>query len=772
MIQKIERIKNVGNYEDYLASGDTSFKKMTIIYAENGAGKTTLARILHSLSQDEPTIIQNHRRIGSASLPEINIRTSSGNIIFNGHKWNIPMEHIIVFDAHFVSDNVYTGFQISNDHKKHLYKFVLGDAGVETAKKIERVKQLIESKNSEIASVLAQIQAYCKISDVESILKIKPQPAIDQLIQEKEKELKISLDNKAILIHSLLIRLNPINVNIDYNSLRTLFSLTIEDIGQEYLDIVNQHILCLEEHNMPNVSNWLLEGIKIISNPEFENCPFCGQSIKQNKLIEGYNQYFSKRYKNIVNEIDNFIIALAQHNVQQNIDNIISSYKLLVESHAFWDNYMQAKSIIPILEFDFEKLIASYNQLKDTLLVKKTTPIVAIPVDIINDYCNREALLMEKINIINNFVLSYNDRINNLKGKIRPEADVEKELKQLNLIKNRFQQPLLNLCNRVILLKKQLSRLQSINKALQQQQKNISNEIVRQYGEKTNYYLRDVFQTKFQILEIKDGGIRGRAKESNLSYTLTFNGTPIEPEGTTHTSFKNVLSEGDKNTIAFSFFLAKLTTEDGLSNKIVVFDDPLTSLDLNRRNKTIHQLVILYPQVTQSIILSHNLHFLIELNGNSRIKKCDKKSLQIFNANGVSRILEYDIKKDWLDNYQKALESMESFLNNPSPDNQETAINSIRVSLETFLKLKYCRYISNHDDTFGTIISNLEKSSCSFINSNKSDVIDKLNQLLSISWRGHHGTVEEKDVYSEVDLSTAEALGYVRMAMNLLNSEL
>lgn len=772
MIQKIERIKNVGNYEDYLASGDTSFKKMTIIYAENGAGKTTLARILHSLSQDEPTIIQNHKRIGAESLPEINIRTSSGNIIFNGNKWNTPMEHIIVFDAHFVSDNVYTGFQISNDHKKHLYKFVLGDVGVETAKKIERVKQLIECQNSEIASVVSQIQSSCKISDVDAIINIKQQPNIVQLIQEKEKDLKISHDNKAILTHGLLTSLKPIKLNVDYDGLKALLSLTIENIGQEYLEIVNRHISYLEEHNMPNVSNWLLEGIKIVSSAEIENCPFCGQSIKQNKLIEGYNQYFSKRYKNIVAEIDGLIMVLTQYNLQQNIDNIISSYKLLIESCAFWENYLQTKSVIPALDFDFEKLVDLYNQLKESLFAKKTTPIMSMSTDIVDGYRNLAISLMDKIIIINNFITEYNNKISNLKSKIRPEADVERELKGLNLINSRFQTPLLNLCNRVILLRNQLSRLQSINKSLQQRQKSISNEIVRQYGEKTNYYLRNVFQTKFQLLEIKDGGIRGRSKESNLSYTLTFNGTPIEPEGTSHTSFKNVLSEGDKNTIAFSFFLAKITTDDGLSDKIVVFDDPLTSLDLNRRNKTIHQLVVLYPQVAQSIILSHNLHFLIELNGNSRIKKCDKKSLQIFNANGVSRILEYDIKKDWLDNYQKALKSMELFLNNPAPDNQEAAINSIRISLETFLKLKYCRYISNHDDTFGTVISNLEKSSCAFINTNKNEVIDKLNQLLVISWRGHHGTVEEKEIYSEISLSTTEAQGYVRMALDLLNSEL
>ena len=62
MIVKIEHIKNIGNYEDYQASGDVALKKMSLIYAENGAGKTTLSRILHSLSLNDGKVISNHYR--------------------------------------------------------------------------------------------------------------------------------------------------------------------------------------------------------------------------------------------------------------------------------------------------------------------------------------------------------------------------------------------------------------------------------------------------------------------------------------------------------------------------------------------------------------------------------------------------------------------------------------------------------------------------------------------------------------------------------------
>ena len=65
MITKIEKLKNIGNFEDYTASGDVTLKRMSIIYAENGAGKTTLSQVLHSLATNNPEIIKRHTRIGA-----------------------------------------------------------------------------------------------------------------------------------------------------------------------------------------------------------------------------------------------------------------------------------------------------------------------------------------------------------------------------------------------------------------------------------------------------------------------------------------------------------------------------------------------------------------------------------------------------------------------------------------------------------------------------------------------------------------------------------
>jgi wobble nucleotide-excising tRNase len=49
--------------------------------------------------------------------------------------------------------------------------------------------------------------------------------------------------------------------------------------------------------------------------------------------------------------------------------------------------------------------------------------------------------------------------------------------------------------------------------------------------------------------------------------------------------FKTSLSEGDKRTLAFAFFIASTESDSNLSNKIIIIDDLMCSLDLNRSSK-------------------------------------------------------------------------------------------------------------------------------------------------------------------------------------------
>lgn len=771
MITKIESITNIGNFEAYNASGDVALKKMNIVYAENGAGKTTLSRILHSLSTDDASIILNHRRIGATMPSKVVIKDDTNHQhVFNGTNWNAPIPEIAVFDAHFVANNIYTGFQISNDHKRHLYQFVLGDSGVSISKKIDRTKTLIERTNADLSRVNDLIHTACPAYDVERIVRMPVVPDIDNRIKAKIDELKIAQNNRAIISQPTFSSIPLLETGIDANNLSSLLSFSIDDIGEEYVALVKQHITKIEKEGIEHPIIWINKGINYASSTK--TCPYCGSDLTENKLVIGYNQYFSERFNEILNKVNSEYQLINNINLQLIITQLNNAYSKTCELLNFWKNYIKCEAEIPVISIDEEQLYNVFNEIKSAIENKRNNPIAPVPSDCVITFNQYILSINTDIAAINAFLAASNGLIAQIRSTIRNEADVQKELDALQIQQIRYLSPLKELCMKHQIIEAQVDRLQKLNRYYQQEQKAQSNALFSQYGTKINFYLSSVFATKFQISNIKDAGYRGRSREVNLEYTLSFNGTPIEHDGEGSNSFKNVLSEGDKNTIAFSFFLAKLTTDPNFANKIVVFDDPLTSLDLNRRNATIHQLCILQQQCAQVIVLSHNLHFLVELNSRKVIKKNFKKELQIVNANGRATIQEYQVRKDWIDSYKKSLQDMNEYLSAPSWDKQEKAINAIRISLETFLKLKYCMYIPNPEETFGTIVSNLENSACHFINSNKQEVIDKLNQLVSISWRGHHGSIEERNIYSEVVLSSAEAQQYVNMTLNLINSEL
>lgn len=771
MISKIEKIKNIGNFEDYNASGDVTLKKMNIIYAENGAGKTTLAQILHSLSVNDASIIQCHKRIGATGLPEVCVKDDSNRQhIFNGTRWNNPIPEVAVFDAHFVANNVYTGFDISKDHHKRLYQFVVGDSVVEIVKKVERVKGLIDKQNIDLSNCSSQITATAHESDLSKILNISQNPNIDTEIALKDKELTLAKNNEQILKLPVPAKIKLPEFSVNYEKAKEILQTTVDGIGEEYLKLVQDHLDELQQAGMTQGSAWIHQGSQILKS----KCPFCGQSIDGIQLVEGYNQYFSKRYNDAVAEAKSLVQVLSGINIALIEQQVENSYKQISESIKVWNTYITGQSPIPPLELEKIRLSAKYDALRTVFAQKALNPIMPVSVNELDDYNKACIDLIDNCNQINDYVHIYIEKIAELRSKIRPVDIVEKELRSLYLARSRYEQPLLGLCKKYVVLNTQSTRLNKINRELQQQQKTSANSIFTQYGSKINDYLQNIFMTSFKVENVSDGGYRGRGKEPNLDYTITFNGTPIiqGDDGVANTSFRNVLSEGDKNTIAFSFFLSKLINEPNFADKIVVFDDPLTSLDLNRRNATIDQLVWLHSRCKQVIVLSHNLHFLVDLKSRNDISKGNKKVLQIVNSLGKSKISEFELKKEWIDRYKQSIQKMKDFIANPDPSKQEDAINSIRLSLETFLKLKYCLFIPDQDMTFGQIVGELDKKPCTFVNADKNAVITQLNNLVNISWRSHHASVEERALYSEIPLNTTETFNYINKTLQLLEKEL
>lgn len=772
MITKIEKLKNIGNFEDYTASGDVTLKPFCIVYAENGAGKTTLSRVFHSLSTNDPGVVLRHKRINGTGNPEITINNETPSpFVFSGSHWNRPCPQVEVFDAHFVANNVYSGFSMNSDHHKGLYKFVIGASGISIINKIDRVKDKISALNDAIAQQVELIKATANYHNVEQICGWVQKSNVDEEIATKDKELMLAKGQAQIKNQKLPEEIIIPVFTYNYDEIKEVLGLVVEGIGKEFLDQVEEHLKKLSVSGLQGSSDWVYKGTKLL--PKVGGCPFCGQDVKAVALVEGYNQYFSKRYIDAANTS----VELQKKYSRNNVDNFIlqlkMQYRQIETLMKIWANIFTDLPPVPTFDVEGLKLSERYGLLIAAINAKANNPIAPVSLGALDAFNDTYVAAIKLCEDVNRYVKDAVAKINEAKSKIRDVEDVEKELKVLFIYKARYEQPLKGQCETYMMQCRHLARWKEINTKLQQQQKAASNLLFQQYGQKTNDYLRSVFLTPFEIVNVKDGGFRGGSRRPNLDYTLTFNGTDIlQDDGMQNTSFKNVLSEGDKNTIAFSFFLAKLTSDPDFANKIVIFDDPLTSLDQNRRHATIDQLMMLHSRCQQVIVLSHNLHFLIDLNSRYEVRKQDKKVLMILKGATNATLQPFELKREWMDKFKRGVMDMEDFVNNPHPNKQEAAVNAIRLTLELMLKLKCCAYLADEGTTFGEAISELEHKPCTFVNPNKAEVIAKLKNLNSISWRTHHATIEERAVYREVTLTMTEAVNYTRMALQMLHSEL
>ena len=171
-------------------------------------------------------------------------------------------------------------------------------------------------------------------------------------------------------------------------------------------------------------------------------------------------------------------------------------------------------------------------------------------------------------------------------------------------------------------------------------------------------------------------------------YRLVINGHEVQvgantaPAGS-HT-FKTTLSAGDRNTLALAFFLAALDQDPGRSTRVVVLDDPMSSLDKHRRMATIQEIRTLLPTVAQVIVMSHDEYFIFEVYNRVAPRESqrviDTTALCVGRANNVSIIYEWKIECEKMGRHDKRHALLSQYENSGVGDALKVA-QSIRPHL-------------------------------------------------------------------------------------------
>lgn len=192
------------------------------------------------------------------------------------------------------------------------------------------------------------------------------------------------------------------------------------------------------------------------------------------------------------------------------------------------------------------------------------------------------------------------------------------------------------------------------------------------------------FGASFRLGEIQSVNTRAG---SSASYVVVINQQNVDVTAEAGPSFRNTLSAGDRNTLALAFFFASMEQDPNLANKIVVIDDPMTSLDDHRTLRTREEIMALTARVRQVIVLSHSKPFLCSL-----WEQADRNasiSLRINRAAVGSEIALWDVRNDSISEHDKRHELVRAYLQVADPAKEREVAQALRPILESFMRVAY-----------------------------------------------------------------------------------
>ncbi|HKJ81870.1 MAG TPA: AAA family ATPase, partial [Ignavibacteriaceae bacterium] len=518
---------------------------------------------------------------------------------------------------------------------------------------------------------------------------------IDNKITIKEAEITTAKNFQQIQSKSALINIPLINFPFNMGDAVETINQSIDSISTEYLEKFNKHKEHLEMDGQEE--QWIKQGYEAIKD---ETCPFCTRPFDEtNEIIEAYNQYFNVEYKGLLQSISSLVSDVDLYNVEAlllTVENKISANKNLIE---FWKVHLNNSPLLSSISSETVEVKEAFEKVKSLIKTKSKNPIQSQPTTELNSLHTLIETLNQKLTGYNTDITTYNARITTLKAGNPPNiVQLETDLKRLKAIKKRDDATITTLCTNLSTYTAAVDTLNTQKETKQEQLDTYSSTVFTNYATKINHYLK-IFAP---YLEIRDFSSRyvGSSKEPMVKYALHINGNEIKQEDSQiHPSFKYSLSEGDKSALAISFFMTKLELDSAIQNKIIVFDDPVSSFDLNRKSATINKLVEFGQQANQLFVFTHNLIFASEFWKNANQVACTTQCSSIAYIGNTSCIVEYDIDTESLSSILKDSLRIKKYLDNGCITDQDrrSIARCLRPALESYFHLKFFDLISQND---------------------------------------------------------------------------
>jgi wobble nucleotide-excising tRNase len=604
MLKRIHKIKNIGRFVDCNAGG-CEFSSETIIFGLNTQGKSTLTAILRSIQTGNNDLLIGRKTFGVSGGKKVEIDFEDNGInekyIFENKTWNKFNSNIIIYDSKFITENVFDGENITFNQQKNLNAVIIGKDGHELNNEIIALQERSEELAQEKTKKTMEFSRYFTGIELENFIKLKPDDMADEKIIAKEKEIRFEKAKEEIkkIIEYYIKNISDIN-------------FSIKNILQKTLDLKQEEI---ENHIKAHFGH--KEGSRIFLNnglfflkerPDPDDkrvCVFCGQELgdKAEKLIEIYAKFFKGGYEQLQGEINLTAEYFKRLSIETMLTKMVSDLKL--------------RDIdIELDDIKIKEIAESKNNFEKELELKKD---LNYKIDFTNfDYLEKEIIIIK--HKLEKFEL---EKISNRSSKNPLLLEEEKHL--LEIVKKRFDPLWIKFCKEIADIEIEAKPLRELRDKKRKELELYSTSIFETHKKTINLFCQEM-GADFIIEDFKP--LKKIIGQSERIFAIKFFGNHkinISNSDEKTPNFKNTLSESDKRLLSFAFFLSLMAHDKELNKKIIIFDDPMSSFDSERRRKTVQLIAdiksdvelgsgkkqTLFPK--QKIVLTHDDRFAKEL---------------------------------------------------------------------------------------------------------------------------------------------------------------
>lgn len=661
MINKII-LENVATYKEKI---EFKPKKINYFYGPNGSGKTTLSNL-----------IQNHRQYDKSSI-----------------EWENDNElETLVYNKQFVKEN----FNNCNSIKGI---FTLGKDTKEEKELIEQAKRQQDENKVQIEILNKSLTQINKNVNNENDI-LKEICWNEKQIEEKTFKLALSgyIGSKDNFMKKCISEISNSSDLVSKEKLEAKYKTIFKENMIKYesfeeLDF--QEILKLENNNILqkvitgkqnieigkliqklNNSDWVKQGLGYIENDN-DPCPFCQRNMNKN-LLDTISNFFDETYENDCETLTN----LKQKYESEN-DKIFSQLDKIINSNIEIVNIDRLSILIESLKTTYEYNITLINE-------KITAPSKIITLKYMEDIYKE----------INTIIKEFNLKIKE-NNKILENIDYEKKILISQIWKyivNNLQTNISNYQKKIEGLEKGKNSIETQIKEYRKKNQELEEQIKQKEAEVTS-----VSHTVNEINKILVGfdfsGFRLSEGDENGTYKI------VRDDGS---EVKETLSEGEYNFITFLYFYQLLqgsTETTGINkDKVVVIDDPISSLDSNVLFivSTLVKNIIAncfenINGIKQVFILTHNVYFHKEVTYRHREgKRKDETYWIVRKLNNQSYINEFEENP-----IKTTYELLWRELDNISEASNVSILNTLRRILEHYFSIiggiDYEQYINDFD---------------------------------------------------------------------------